>query len=320
MKAASHPPRRRWRMRLKAWREAHLYSLFSSIGRLMQRPWATLLTAGVMALALALPLCLAMLIGNVERFSGNFRASSDISLFLLPGMQAEAAQALAQRLQGEADVAAVLLRSPEQGLAEFRELADFSEALTLLDENPLPAVLVLTPAAGRDPLALAQRFQSWPEVDFVQHDALWRARLEAWLALGRHLTLLAAGLLGIGALLVVGNTVRLDIQGRAEEIRTVQLLGATDGFVRRPFLYLGTWYGVLAGVLALLVAMLVPRLLQTPVAALAESYGSGFRLHGLAPEWMALAQAVSMLLGWLGAWLATSHHLRRSAAEVESKT
>src|SRR5690554_6417473 len=229
--------------RLRAWRELHLYSLFSSMGRLMQRPIATALTAGVMAVALVLPLCLVMLVDNLERVSGSFRETREVSLFLAPQTDAVAVDALAQRLREDPQIESVVVRSPEEGLAEFRQMTDFSDALALLSENPLPAVLLVTPASQLEPLELAQRLRALPEADFVQHDAQWRARLNAWLGFGRHLALVVAGLLGVGVLLVVGNTVRLDIQGRAEEIQTVQLLGATDGFVRRPFLYLGVWYG-----------------------------------------------------------------------------
>lgn len=298
--------------RFSAWIDLHLYSLFSSLGRLAQRPWATLLTVGVMAVALALPLLLALLLGNVERLSGTFRESRDVSLFLKPGIDEAAARAVADGVRGNTAVAGVLLRSPDEGMAEFREMADFAGALALLDENPLPWVLVVTPQAGVDDQALANTLGGVPDADFVQHDAQWRTKLGAWLQLGRHLTGLTAALLGLGALLVVGNTVRLDIQDRAEEIRTVQLLGATDGFVRRPFLYLGACYGLLAGALALAVVVIARLLLDAPVSALVENYGSAFDLRGLPYGLAAASLAGAIVLGWLGAWLAAGHHLRRT--------
>lgn len=305
--------------RLQAWREQHLYSLFSSIGRMMQRPWATALTVGVMAVALVLPLCMAILLGNVERLSGSFREAREVSLFLTLETDATAADRLAAMLRADAEVTGVVLRTPEQGLDEFRQMADFADALALLADNPLPSVLVVTPVASVDPLALAERLRALPSVDFVQHDAQWRARLSAWLHFGRRLAWLAAALLGVGVLLVVGNTVRLDIQSRAEEIQTVQLLGATDGFVRRPFLYLGAWYGLFAGLAALLVAAAAPQLLQAPVAQLVESYGSHFELHGLGGRAMLLTLAAAVGLGWGGAWLAAGHHLRRTLPDAGAR-
>lgn len=298
--------------RLAAWRDLHLYSLVSSIGRLAQRPWATLLTVGVMAIALALPLCLAVLLGNVERLSGTFRESRDISLFLKPEISLDAARTVAERIRGEASVEAVLLRTPDEGLAEFREMADFAGALALLEDNPLPSVLVVTPQPAADGDTLARTLGGLPEADYVQHDAQWRIKLGAWLRLGRHLTAISAALLGLGALLVVGNTVRLDIQSRAEEIRTVQLLGATDGFVRRPFLYLGACYGLFAGVLALGVVAIARLLVAAPVSALVADYGSAFELRGLPLALVGAALAGAIVLGWLGAWLAAGHHLRRT--------
>src|SRR5690606_19295051 len=148
---------------------------------------------------------------------------------------------------------------------------------------------------------------------FVQHDALWRERLAAWLGLGARLAWVVALLLGLGALLVVRNTVRLDIQGRAEEIAILQLLGATDRFVRRPFLYLGAWYGLFAGVLALALLVAAVLALRGPVAALAGSYGDvAPPLPASLAAGAAALLALATLLGWLGAWLAAGHHLRQA--------
>ncbi len=304
--------------RVRIWRDLHLYSLFSSIGRMAQRPWATILTVGVMAVALVLPLCLALLVGNVERVSGDFREAREVSLFLTTATDLPTARRLAEELGKANDVASVVLRSPEEGLAEFREMADFTDALAVLDENPLPAVLVVTPTEGVEPSALAQRLGALSEVDFVQHDAQWRSRLSAWLEFGQRLVWVAAALLGIGVLLTVGNTVRLDIQARSEEIRTVQLLGASDGFVRRPFLYLGAWYGLFAGLLALALAAVATSVLRASVMALVDNYGSGFQLQGLDARLVWVTVIGSIMLGWLGAWLAAGHHLRHSLPESEA--
>lgn len=305
--------------RLGAWRDLHLYSMVSSLGRLVQRPWATLLTVGVIAVALALPVLLALMLANVERVSGSFRESREVSLFLAPGTESARAEALRDEVQRLPGVESVLLRTPAEGLAEFREMADFAGALDLLDENPLPPVLVVTPQPGVDESGLADTLRSLPQADFVQHDAQWRARLGAWLGFGRRMTWLAAVLLGVGVLLVVGNTVRLELQSRTEEIQTVQLLGATDGFVRRPFLYLGAWYGALAAALAIAIALVVRQALQAPVAALVESYGSRFALKGLDPMFALAVFGIAMALGWLGAWLAAGHHLRQAVPQAEAR-
>lgn len=302
----------RWGERIGAWRDLHLYSMLSSLGRMLQRPWATLLTVGVMAVALVLPLCLALILGNVERLSGSFREAREVSLFLKSDLSAERVAAFRDHVQRLPGVESVLLRTPDQGLEEFRQMADFAGALALLDYNPLPAVLVVTPQPGADGGAVADTLRDLPETDFVQHDAEWRARLGAWLGFGRRMAMLAGALLGLGVLLVVGNTVRLDIQGRAEEIQTVQLLGATDGFVRRPFLYLGTWYGALAAGLAIGIALLARAALEVPVSSLLASYGSTFEFRGIDGLTSLVVLVGAMTLGWLGAWLAAGHHLRQS--------
>ena len=300
----------RLRERLGAWRDLHLYSLVSSLGRLAQRPWASALTIGVMGVALALPLGLLLALDHLSAFAGDLREARELSLFLDVAVDEDAAAALAERLRTRAEVAEVAIRTPEQGLAEFRSMTEFAGALAVLDYNPLPTVLVVSPAAGADPALLAAALEAEPEADFVQHDAVWRERLGAWLAFGERLAWVVASLLGLGALLVVGNTVRLDIQGRAEEIAIVQLLGATDGFVRRPFLYLGAWYGLAAGLLALALVALATLALRAPLALLADSYGGGSVLPGIDPGVAMLLLAGATALGWFGAWLAAGHQLR----------
>jgi cell division transport system permease protein len=172
----------------------------------------------------------------------------------------------------------------------------------------LPSVLRVSPRG--DERLLADALRSLPQAERVQHDAVWRERLDAWLRFGGRVVLVLAGLLGLGALLVVGNTVRLDIQARREEIAVLQLLGASDGFVRRPFLYLGAWYGLAAGALALGVLTLAWLGLRQPLADLAGRYGSGFALQGLDPLPALAVLAGAGLLGWLGAGLVTGHTLR----------
>lgn len=293
---------------LRAWGNLHLFGLVSSIGRIAARPWATLLTVGVMAIAIALPLGLLLSLQNLERFAGGARESREIGVFLKPDVTLQRARALADELARREDVAGVKVRTPDEGLAEFREMADLAGALDVLEHNPLPPVLVVDPANGGN--ALAESLRALPEAEIVQHDAVWRERLDAWLGFGERAVWVVAVLLGAGALLVVGNTVRLDIQSRSEEIGVLQLLGATDGFVRRPFLYLGACYGMGAGLLALATLAVAAFALQQPLSQLIASHGSTFSLQG--PGWRGGLQVLAgaTLLGWFGAWLATGHHLR----------
>jgi cell division transport system permease protein len=307
---AEPKPPKKSRLSLRAWREQHLYSFFSSLGRLAARPWATSMTLAVLSLALALPLLFWLLLDNVRGLSGTVEDSRAISVFLKSGTDAEA---MAQKLRGHADVQSVVVKTPEQGLEEFKAHSGFADALNVLHYNPLPALLIVSPAAASgsiDPApALVEEFQRDPTVDQVQYDAQWKQRLNAILQLARRGAGVLAVLLALAALLVVGNTVRLDIQGRADEIAVMQLLGADNGFVRRPFLYIGFWYGMFAGVASLILIGLVEWALAAPLSALASSYDHRFEVHGLSLAQMGVVLIASAALGWLGAWIAASRHI-----------
>ncbi|WP_457096254.1 permease-like cell division protein FtsX [Lysobacter sp. P5_B9] len=302
--------------RIGMWFDHHVYSLVASLGRMLRKPWATALTIGVMAVALALPLGLWATLRNVERFAGDVQQSRQVSLFLKTDVTVDRARALAGELKARGDVAQVEVRTPEQGLEELRQRG-LGDALAALEGNPLPSLLIVTPKVGdqggaADEGALAESLQALPEADVVRHDAGWRHRLDQWLRFGARLAWVLAGLLGLGALLVVGNTVRLDIQSRRDEIGVLQLLGASDGFIRRPFLYLGACYGLLAGAFALALLTATDIALRAPLAELARSYGSGFALRGFDPSEAGAIVFVAGLLGWLGAGFVTGHYLRQT--------
>jgi cell division transport system permease protein len=263
-----------------------------------------------MAMAIALPLAMGVMLGNLQRLSGTLQASREIGLFLRADIDAAQAERIATELRTRRDVASVELKTPAEGLAEFRKLSGLGDAAAMLGDNPLPTVLRVTPLD--DGSALAQQMRARPEVELVQHDEDWRRRLDAWLGFGTRLALVLAGVLALGVLLVVGNTIRLDIGTRRDEIAVLQQLGATDAFIRRPFIYLGAWYGLAAGTAALGLLALAGLLLQPSLASLAGSYGSGFALRGPPlPAVVALLLAATAI-GWLGAWLASGHHLRQT--------
>lgn len=293
-----------------AWLDHHAYSLVASLGRLLRRPGSTVLTIGVMAVALALPLGLWLVLGNVERFAGDVQASRQLTVFLHQDTAETRVAELAAELGGRADIGAIEHRTPAQGLEELRERSGLDEAIDTLGENPLPHVLVVTPAG--DEAMLADSLRTLPEAELVQHDAVWRQRLDGWLRFGGRVAWVLAALLGLGALLVVGNTVRLDIQARRDELGVLQLLGASDGFIRRPFLYLGAWYGLAAGALALGLLTSAGTALRAPLAELAASYGSGFALQGFSPRQALAVIAGATVLGWLGAGAVTGHFLRQT--------
>jgi cell division transport system permease protein len=310
--AKSAPVRERRRPRIAVWREQHAWAWAASLRALATRPLGTVLTVLVMGFALALPLAFYLLLANVQRLSGAVGESQAISVFMQPSANAAAADALAKQLRARTDIADVSVKTPQQGLAELASLQGFGEALHALPDNPLPFVLLVQPRgdltrAQTDGLAAELRALS--HVDAVQDNGGWRARLDAFIALGQRITMLLAVLLALAALGVIGNTVRLDIRSRSEEIVVQRLVGASAGFVRRPFLYEGVWYGVLAGVIAVALVMALEWGLAAPVQGLAASYAGQLRFGGLPVSLLILVPLAAALLGWLGAFLASTRHL-----------
>lgn len=313
--AISTPAERRQRLsmraRLVAWRDQHLYGFFSSLGRLAARPIATALTVLMLGFALALPLLFWLAFQNAHDLSGGLRESREITVFLKPSLEAKAAADFAADLKKRDDVADVVVRTPEQGLAEFRQLSGFGEALDVLKDNPLPNVLVVTPRSAPDgdnpPLVADIRADA--RADLVQYDAAWRRRLTGILGFGERAVAVIAALLALATLLVIGNTVRMDVQARDEEIAVMQLIGASDAFVRRPFLYSGLWYGLLGGVLALVIVVGAEYAIAGPLERLLASYDHRLALSGLDIVSALVVIAASSLLGWVGAFLATGRHM-----------
>lgn len=301
--------------RLRHWLRLTGFSLFSSLGRLYQRPLAGLMTVGVIAVSLALPAAFYTALVNLDRVSRGWHDAGEATIFMDPDAGAGAATALADELRARPDVAAVGVRAPAEALEEFRRLSGFGDALDALESNPLPAVLVLEPAA-RPPDREAARawvaeLEAMPGVDFAQFDVAWLLRFNALLSLAGRIVAVAGALFALVVLLVVGNTIRLDIENRREEIEVHKLIGATDRFIRRPFLFTGFWYGALGGVGAAVLVGVVLGLLAGPVSELAGVYGSDFRLRGLGAAGSLLLCASGAAIGLAGAWLAVGRHLAR---------
>ena len=293
----------------------HTHALLSSAGHLTRAPIATAFTVIVMGLALALPLGLEVLVRNVRAATGDFNGAVGISVYLKTGVSESRAKQLAGAARDHAGVASATLITADQALAQFRNQSGFGAALDALTDNPLPHVLAIVPTAlaanPADMESLRRYLAAWPEVDTVQLDGDWVARFNAILGLLRQALLLAAVLLGVGVVAVVGNTIRLEIQNRRAEIEVTKLVGGTNGFVRRPFLYTGALYGLLAGLTAWLIVAVVLRLMTPTVARLAQTYGSSFLLDGPAARDLGLLVGAGILFGWLGSWLAAARHLAR---------
>ena len=300
--------------RMAMWRRQHAWCLRDSLRQLARRPLGTALTIAVMGSALALPLAFYLLLVNVQHLATALGDSQSVSIFMKQNVDAGGADKLAGTLRARSDVGAVTVRTPQQGLGELAAMQGFGDAIQSLPDNPLPFVLLVEPRAGADRAqvaAMVQAARALPGVDLVQDNGQWRARLDALVALGRRVTLLLAVLLGSAAVLVIGNTVRLDIRGRADEIAVQQLIGASAAFVRRPYLYEGAWYGLAAGIVAVLLVLLLEAVLAVPVRDLVASYAGRLHFGGLSWVTLVIVLAVAVALGWWGAWIASSRHLAR---------
>jgi cell division transport system permease protein len=301
------------KQRLRARLTDHLREAVGSLGRLTRSPLSNLMTAAVIGIALALPGALHVALKNVQQLTGRWDALNPISLYLKTGVDEKTASDLARELEQRPDIEQVTLIGREEALEEFRRLSGFGEALDTLGENPLPVVLVVHPATNRDMASvrlLHGELATLPQVELAQLDMEWLQRLQAMTHIARRAVLLLAVLFGLAVLLVVGNTIRLDIRNRHEEIELTKLIGATDAFIRRPFLYGGLWYGLSGAFIALVLVTLFVLSLSGPVEHLASLYSSGFGVTGLSWWEAAILLSAGGALGLLGSWLSVSHHLK----------
>lgn len=296
------------------WLTRHAQVFFYSLGQLWRAPFSLFMTAAVIGIALALPAGLHVLLKNAQQLSGSWDGAPKLSVFLATGASEAHARKLAADIQQLPQVAHVQLITRDTALAEFKQHSGFGDALNALQDNPLPHVLVVTPGATQtDPATLdklAQQLRVLPQVDTVQLDREWVKRLYAIMAIvARGIDILAA-MLAIGVILVVGNTIRLAIQNRREEIVVIKLIGGTDAFIRRPFLYTGFWYGLFGGVIAILLIVVAMWLLRGPVENLTGLYQTAFTLQQLDFATVLILLIVSIGLGLAGSWLAVGRHLR----------
>ena len=302
-------------VRVRGYFLRHLQTLLGALGRMAREPLANAMTVAVIGIALALPACLHLLVVNGKAMSGGWESIADISVYLDRTLDAERVSALADELRDWPEVAALEHVPADAALDEFADVSGFGDALAALDDNPLPDMFVITPRpdfGDAESLAgLAEALSLVPETDIVQIDTAWVKRFNAILDLVRRSVMLTGLLLAMAVTLIVGNTIRLDIENRRSEIEVTKLVGGSDAFVRRPFLYGGLWYGLGGGLLATILVTVTLLLLRGPVARLAGEYGSAFELHGAGFAGAVGLMAAGALFGWLGSWIATTRHLRR---------
>lgn len=291
----------------------HAQVFVSSLGKITGAPIASIMTILVIAITLCLPAALHLLVRNGLEITGGWEVATDLSVYLEPGTSREQAESTRTLLGARADIANIELIDAEAALDAFKADSGFGAALDSLDANPLPHTLIITPLNGLGAAAtelLAQELAGMPSVDQVQRDTAWVATFQAMLELIRRGVWIAAGLLGVGLLIVIGNTIRLDIQNRRDEIEIMQLIGASHGFIRRPFLYTGFWYGLGGGLVALALLWSILGAITGPVRRFGGLYGGDLTLVGPSAAEAGIIVATGIMLGLIGSWIATARHMR----------
>ena len=299
---------------LSIWAGRHMSTSIGALGRLFRQPFASLMIVLVIAVTLALPAAINLVVKNARAVSGSWDNALDFAVYLRQDMSVSEAEGLGRLIAQRADVDAVDIITSEEALAEFKLQSGFGEALDQLPENPLPHTLVVRPGAGNTTASLfllQEEIGNLPETDYVQADTEWVQRFHAILDIVRQAIAIGASLLGIAIVVIIGNTIRLDIENRREEIEVTKLIGASNAFVRRPFLWTGFWYGLFGGLLALALVRYGLFLLEGPVARLAGLYQSNIVISSLGVEESAAIIGIGVFLGLFASWFTTARHMRR---------
>ncbi|NCF13917.1 MAG: FtsX-like permease family protein [Gammaproteobacteria bacterium] len=296
------------------WLARHIGTAIGSLGRLVRHPFSSLMIVLVIAVTLALPAAINLVVKNARSISTGWDNALDFAVFLNQGLSESEAEGLGRLIEQRADVDSVEFISATQALVEFKEQSGFGQALDQLPDNPLPHTLVVRPSPGNNGpsmVLLQEELTNLPETDHVQVDTEWVQRFHAILDIVRQAVAIGAALLGIAIVVIIGNTIRLDIENRRNEIEVTKLLGATNAFVRRPFLWTGFWYGLLGGLMALALVYYGLFLLQGPVERLAGLYQSNIAVAAMSLVEAAAIVGVGVFLGLFGSWFTAARHMRR---------
>lgn len=299
---------------LSIWATSHASTAIAALGRLARQPFASAMIILVIAVTLALPAAVNLIVKNARTVSNSWDNALDFAVFLKQDVSVDEADALGKLIGQRADVETVQFISADDALAEFKEQSGFGEALDQLPENPLPHTLVVRPGPGNTTASLVllqEEIGNLPEIDFVQVDTEWVQRFHAILDIVRQAIAIGAALLAIAIVVIIGNTIRLDIENRRDEIEVTKLIGATNAFVRRPFLWTGFWYGLFGGLMALALVYYGLYMLGGPVARLAGLYQSKIAVSSLNLAEAAAIVGIGILLGLVGSWVTAARHMRR---------
>lgn len=301
-----------WSQKLLRALTTHLRQALSSLGELWRTPIWAFVTVAVLGVSMTLPATLHLLVKNVQQVSQSYDQSFEISLFLKSDISQTDISAFTTLLQADPSVAKVRLIDKASAMAEFKQQSGFGEAIRFLDQNPLPDVLVVTPSQNLPAAAeeLLQKLEKERYVDLAKLDISWLERLAALMALMQQAVYTIAVLLLCAALLVIGNTIRLLIMDKKAEIEVMKLVGATDAFIQRPFLYTGVWLGIFGGFLAFLVIEFMILWLRAAIAKVTQLYQSDFVINSLSLSEFGVLMAMGVALGLCGSYLAVRSHIK----------
>ncbi len=292
----------------------HLQQAVGSLGDLWRTPFTSVMTTFVLGISLALPATLHLFVKNAQQVSEQWDSASQITLFLKLSTSEKSAQNLVKRIKLYAEVNEVHYISAEQALNEFKILSGFGQSLAYLDKNPLPATILVTPTQRSSQASAANellaKLKQEREVEQGKLDLEWLTRLEAMAQLIEDIVLGVALLLCMSVVLIVGNTIRLAILNQKDAIAIMKLVGATDSFIQRPFLYSGFWYGIFGGLLSWLAVSLLAQYLTGAISNLTDLYQSNFQLQGLAFNEALLLIAFAVILGLMGSYISVRKHIR----------
>lgn len=292
----------------------HFRQAINSLGELYRTPFASLMTIGVLGFSLTLPSTLYILVKNAEQISEQWQQASEISLFLKDNVSPANAQQLVTRLSVWDEVASVSYISPDEALEEFQALSGLGDAIQYLNQNPLPAVVLVIPTSKHaTPTAAAillDKLRKEREVEIGKLDIEWLERLYALLGIAKELVFLLALLLFFAVVLIIGNTIRLNIFNRRDEILVMKLVGATDAFIQRPFLYTGFWFGLLGGVMAWVTVSIILWWIGWSLESFMQLYQTKINITGLDSNALLIMLSLSIGLGLIGSMLSVHRHVK----------
>ncbi len=299
--------------RVSAYILHHLQSMAFSLGKIYQSPATTIMTVAVIGITLSLPGGFYLFLKNIDAISGEFRSSSQISLYLDLDIGKQRARALDREIASMANVSSTRFISRDASLEEFRSSSGFGNSIDSLSSNPLPHTIVVQPvdADSFELRNLVNKLQAMPEIEIAKLDTEWLERLYTIIEIARRSVAIITILFACAVLLIIGNTIRLDIQNRYQEIIVTKLIGATDAFIRRPFLYGGVWYGLLGGIISWLIVEIGYLAISGPLQRLNLLYQSKMTLITFSFHDFIILITSSTLLGLAGSWIAVARHLNQ---------